>query len=214
MDGKEGKAEWAEAVGATALVCVLGSLALIAAGGWAWFAKFLDTSAPAWVQAVGSVGAIIATGWSVRRAHRLQQEQRSRDIEDEYTRLLEVAFFLVARVRQVAGKIQGYELPEPSGDSNRRAMQAELSALLDGFRRFEVHRLQQFDYVQSVLAGEGCARHLLSIIEADFRGHPAMRDNDLAYRADGITQSLEVHARLLDSAITARTGRAMDVTKI
>lgn len=206
MYGKEGKSEWAEAVGATALVCLLASLALIAAGGWTWFAKLLDTSAPAWVQAIGSVGAIFITGWSVRRAHRLQLEQRDRDSELDYTRTLDIAFHLVARVRVVATKIQGYEANGPSANANRRAMHAELSALLDGYRHFDAHRLQRYEYVRAVWAGDACARHLLSIIDAQFAPTALGRDNELGSQAAMVVNSLKSHIERLDEAMKARGG--------
>lgn len=75
MGDKEEPPEWAAAVGTTVLILILASLALIAAGGWAWFARMLESAAPAWVQAVGSVAAIfVAVGIPMR-----QQRQQKKD---------------------------------------------------------------------------------------------------------------------------------------
>ena len=50
------------AVGALALVCLFGGLALAIYPGWAAVGIWIDKgAAPAWVQAVGSIGAIIGT---------------------------------------------------------------------------------------------------------------------------------------------------------
>lgn len=53
---------WAAIVGALIILVIVGSIALVAAGGWAWFARFLESAAPAWVQAIGSIAAILITG--------------------------------------------------------------------------------------------------------------------------------------------------------
>jgi hypothetical protein len=53
-------ASWAPMFGAAILLTLLGSLALIAAGGWNWFATFLSTSASGWAQAIGGVLTVIA----------------------------------------------------------------------------------------------------------------------------------------------------------
>lgn len=203
MDGEK-RAEWPEVIGAVALVCTLASLALIAAGGWSWFAKFLESSAPAWVQAIGSVGAIFITGWAVLRAHRLQREQKAQEAEEEYIRMLDVAFHLVGRVRLIATKIQAFEMPGSSDVVSRRAMHAELTAWLDGFRRFDVHRLQLYEYVQAVLAGEAYARQLLSILDADFKIHPTRVTNELQTQAAMAAALLAPHLQRLDEALKSR----------
>lgn len=72
---KEEGPEWASALGASGLALLLVSLGLIAAGGWSWFANFLGSAAPAWVQAVGSVAAIgVAVAIPLR-----QQRQQKKD---------------------------------------------------------------------------------------------------------------------------------------
>jgi len=51
---------WAPAVGAAVLLVVVGSLALVAAGGWGWFSSFLAGTASNWAQAVGGILAVVA----------------------------------------------------------------------------------------------------------------------------------------------------------
>lgn len=51
---------WAPVVGAAVLLILLGSLALVAAGGWGWFAGFLSGTASNWAQAIGGILAVIA----------------------------------------------------------------------------------------------------------------------------------------------------------
>lgn len=67
-------------IGVLLVLCLLASFALTAAGGWEWFKKFALDSGPAWVQAFGSIAAIIATLAVIRIQH---QNQLNRDAEAE-----------------------------------------------------------------------------------------------------------------------------------
>lgn len=75
---------WAPAIGATILLIIFGSIALVAAGGWTWFSKFLESAAPAWVQAIGSVGAIAAAAAIFRMDKRIQAK-RDADMQSAST---------------------------------------------------------------------------------------------------------------------------------
>lgn len=71
---------WASALGVILVLSMFASLALIAAGGWPWFQKFLESSAASWTQAIGSIAAILAAVY-------LGQAQRASDRALERTRL-------------------------------------------------------------------------------------------------------------------------------
>ncbi|MFS2205366.1 hypothetical protein [Variovorax sp. Varisp36] len=202
---KESQPEWAEAVGAISLVCILASLALIAAGGWNWFAKFLETSAPAWVQAVGSVGAIIATGWGITRSHRLQQAQRKKDVEEDYIQLLAVAHLLVVQAKYAAAQTKAYEaLSFGNKDVARRSTHADLKALLDAYRRFDVHRLLRYEYIQSFLAGEAATRRMIAVLEAQLDPNGFFHGRGEKGQSDQLVEGLQIHADRLGDAIRAR----------
>ena len=212
MDGREGKSEWAEAVGAAALVCAVASLALVAAAGWSWFAKFLESSAAAWIQAIGSIVAIVATGWGVNRTHRLQLEQRKRDMEDAYTELLAVAHGLVLKTKHLATRMRLLETSDvsPLAESRQHTL-ADLTTLLDVYRRFDTNALLRFEYMQAFMAGESCARQLHKLVESQH--HPSMlgvRDITAIKFANLVESRLDEEAKKLADAITARfrDGRA------
>lgn len=82
--------EWAPAIGAIALVLLLFSLALVAAGGWVWFAAFLESSAAGWVQAVGSVAAILAAAWLASWQLRRTREAEAQARKERMQAMLEV----------------------------------------------------------------------------------------------------------------------------
>lgn len=91
---------WSSALGAAVVLSLIVLLALTAIGGWPWVAKFLESSAPAWIQAIGSVAAIIAAILIVQRQHVLETERRQsaeRSEQQRRARTLRVVFFSAAR---------------------------------------------------------------------------------------------------------------------
>lgn len=65
---------WVVAVGVLTVLCLVTTLGLVAAGGWLWFAKFLESAAANWVQAIGSIAAILAAGRFVNAQIRASQD--------------------------------------------------------------------------------------------------------------------------------------------
>ena len=102
---------WSGVVGATVVLTLLALIVLTAIGGWPWVAKFLESSAPAWIQAVGSVAAIIAAVLILQRQHLLEIERRRSAEHSELqrrARTLRVVFFSAARTcEDVAREISG-----------------------------------------------------------------------------------------------------------
>lgn len=75
MDQKDDTPVWAAPVGAFILILFLSCLALVAAGGWAWFAGFLVGSAPAWLQAGGALLALWVAVYIPIREKALQKKE-------------------------------------------------------------------------------------------------------------------------------------------
>jgi hypothetical protein len=75
--------EWVVILGTLVVLGLLASLGLIAAGGWEWFAKFLEGSAASWAQAVGGVAAVFAAfevgRAQIRAGRALEQTKRAAD---------------------------------------------------------------------------------------------------------------------------------------
>lgn len=91
---------WASAFGSAVVGSILVLLLFTAFAGWSWVAKFLESSAPAWIQAIGSVAAIVAALAVVQRQHSL--ELRRKEKEDltaqlRRARSLRVLFYSAAR---------------------------------------------------------------------------------------------------------------------
>ena len=88
---------WESAIGIVVVLMLLFSLALIAAGGWNWFKTLLESAAPAWIQAIGSVAAIIAATVIARRqsistAELAEKKQAAADVQK-----LKIVMALMAR---------------------------------------------------------------------------------------------------------------------
>lgn len=101
---------WAPALGAGLVLTLLSLIALTSIGGWPWVAKFLESSAPAWIQAIGSVAAIFAALLIVQRQHALEIERRrsaERSEQQRRARALRVVFFSAARACEDVARLIG-----------------------------------------------------------------------------------------------------------
>jgi hypothetical protein len=91
---------WSIAFGGTVVGAILLLIFLTAFAGWSWVAKFLESSAPVWIQAVGSVAAIIAALAVVQHQHTLELERKEKDdltAQLRRARSLRVLFYSAAR---------------------------------------------------------------------------------------------------------------------
>jgi len=101
---------WAPVFGSVVVGSILLLILATALAGWPWVESFLTSSAPAWIQAVGSVAAIVAALAVVQRQHSLELERREAD--DHTTQLrrartLRVIFLSAARVCEDAARAVG-----------------------------------------------------------------------------------------------------------
>lgn len=100
------KESWPGYIGGVILIIIFGTLALVAAGGWNWFAKFLEGSAPAWVQAVGSIFAIFAAVSIANKQHsrQLLKEEVANNLKEKHR--LDILYFSIESVRQTCSYIE------------------------------------------------------------------------------------------------------------
>ncbi len=73
---------WPAAIGALFIGGLLFAIGLVAAGGWTWFQRFPESSAPAWIQAIGSIAAILAAA-EIGQRQISGQRQLDRDRKDQ-----------------------------------------------------------------------------------------------------------------------------------
>ena len=70
---------WLETIGLLIVCSLLAGLVVTACGGWPWVGAWLNSSnASGWVQAIGSIGAIIGTMWAARHQVTKQAAEQER----------------------------------------------------------------------------------------------------------------------------------------
>ena len=93
------------ALGAIVVVLLFTSLGLIAAGGWTWFKGMLESAAPAWIQAIGSVAAIFAAAEIGRRQARAASDLEAKKQAAAETQKLKIVMALMARAYGLSNDI-------------------------------------------------------------------------------------------------------------
>ena len=207
---------------------MLGLLSAVAAliaviHGWSALSLWLqDKEAQAltgWIQALGSIAAIAATGWAVQRAHALQEQQRDEIERLDHTRLLEVVYQLVRGTAHTAKKIV-----EKTGDGKweggtrvprgtLEGLYAEISAIGPVLNGIDVIRLNQIEFVRAALAAKTMAARLSLEFETALRG--AQGEEHVAgglilRAADTTMELLAVHCRQMALIILGRGGKPRD----
>jgi hypothetical protein len=145
------------------IACLFASLGLIAAGGWNWFAGFLASSASGWVQAVGSIGAIVASIWLVGKQSHNDRERAREDAAAERFRYLDVALEPVGGAALVSKRIADNDFPHTTETFD--SMEADFGSLVSALASMDVTRLDGHDQVEAVLTSLGVARRLLADID-------------------------------------------------
>ena len=159
-----------------------------------------------WVQAWGSIGAIVGAMFAVHWAHRLQSRQKAREAYDSYTQFLEVLFQLVGAASQIAKKIYDCELSGNVTPDEYGAMRIELSAIRDSMRKIPMERFDRYEFIEAWLASDACVRKLLaSINQVGSPGYSKQLDpHYLRNVAHSMNLELQTRAKKLLDALSAR----------
>ena len=121
----------------------------------------LHPNMAAWVQAFGSIGAILMAVWSVNRSHELQTLAKNQEAFDENTRTLAVVFQLVGGAALIARKI--FDLGKnvrPTTSEELAMMGIELDAFADAVHRLDPSRLDRYEFIEAALVAEMMLRRL------------------------------------------------------
>ncbi len=88
-----------------------------------------DSNSPAWLQAIGSIVAIAATGWGVERSHRLTMRlAKARDLEAMLARLRPLEALLREMSKQVHETANNHNRPQKFFDETAPMLTEQLSA--------------------------------------------------------------------------------------
>lgn len=162
-----------------------------------------------WVQAWGSIFAIIAAVLVVLLGHRLQQCAKKREEEAAYTLRLEYAYQLIDGAAKVARNIVEFTGPGLIGDDDRRAMLVEVRAYCDAIQALDKSQLKTFTLLRAVLAGDALSRKLREDLAATFVDHAAivlLDKRQFVSKAEAIFGQLAEHGETIAIAIRDRRG--------
>jgi hypothetical protein len=119
--------QWAIALGAVVVAMLVASIGLVAAGGWAWFSRFLESAAPAWVQAIGSIAAIAAAAWLARDDRRVRRMDARVAAELMLTRAEATLVHAISAITPVANHLlDGPMVQSPQALTSWRSMEASV----------------------------------------------------------------------------------------
>lgn len=119
--------QWAIALGAIVVAMLVASIGLVAAGGWTWFSRFLESAAPAWVQAIGSIAAIAAAAWLARDDRRVRRMDAKVAAELMLTRAEATLVHAISAITPVASHLlEGPMVQTPNVFATWRSMEASV----------------------------------------------------------------------------------------
>ena len=173
------------------------------------FGYQLETSECAsWVQAWGSIGAILATAIGLGLTHWFARRRSNQASDAAETRFLEGLFQLVGGARGIATKISELEGQNPGTPHDRMRMHAELEAVRSALVRVDLSRLYRYEILASALVAESNVRMMISAIQWVTGPHFSVQleRGYLASVASQAVQSIDPHAARLRDLIEKRGG--------
>lgn len=117
-----------------------------------------DPAAPAWIQAFGSIGAILITGAGYTYAHRQETLRAERNRRQEDQEFLELCINLIAAVDGVLKKIN--ERSDPPRKDWYNTLQAEVETLIQTFGKLDINRASLYFVIEPIVVAETILRGL------------------------------------------------------
>lgn len=123
----------------------------------------------AWVQAWGSILAIVATVSTVAWQLRRQQKVKLAEEEAGYTRKLEYCYQLTSGAAKVSEKIVSFIGASGIGSRDGQAALAEVSVFCDAFTKFDPSSMRTTTLFHAALAADALTRLLRREVEDQMR---------------------------------------------
>jgi hypothetical protein len=162
---------WQGRIGVVIVVSILGALSITACGAWPWLVTWLEsTTAPAWVQAVGSVVAIAAGALAIR--WQVTQEARREVIREIRGSLQEVAqvraLVAAALAHAFADQVSCSSSELAKSRVKDQDAQAERAAIHVAFQQTHLDHIRAMNVRLAFIrarAADGSAKHMFSLLE-------------------------------------------------
>jgi len=175
---------------------VAGGIALIAA--WSQVLQWANTNAgiSSWVQAVGSILAIAATGWAVQRGHILTSEAAvKRDLADEVRKLSAIAS-CIFHCRAETESLKRYSAYLPYAESQMEPLKRHVQ-LLQSIQLLDIP-----DWVAAVAVGRAIS--LYSFLEDRLRAVKPIEPLDRQIKDDRVGHCKDVIAKFEECELMLR----------
>ena len=144
------KDSWPGYIGGLILIIIFGTLALVAAGGWNWFAKFLENSASAWVQAFGSIFAIFVAIYIANKQHarQLLKDTAANDLIQKHR--LDILYFSIENIRQTCSFIEE-KIDETNNPIILDSLKSMYISSRSGLEQFPILEIQNAQLALAIL---------------------------------------------------------------
>lgn len=126
---------------------------------------FNRSECASWVQAWGSILAILAAVLGVHLAHRLQLKQRAREEIEHRIRGVEILFQLLGGVKAATAKLHELAMLGNVSPYDRSMAIAELAVLEDALLRIDMAALDEFILIESWSMGTATVKQLSTLVQ-------------------------------------------------
>jgi len=179
-------------------------LVVCAAGAWWGYRSDLSGDKwAAWVQAVGSIGAILAAAGVVVSQHELELLRLHRESAARLQQLYEAAFQIIGGAAQVGAKAASWAGNQGQLISDLEPVHFELSVLVDALQKIDVMKFDRFVAIEAALVAKTAAGRLLMALSHALAS-PGMTNQhrlDLLTMIEDRNAELKQRATALDGVV-------------
>ncbi|WP_234192372.1 hypothetical protein [Pseudacidovorax sp. NFM-22] len=166
-----------------------------------------STECASWVQAWGSIAAILVAVAVFVAGHLIQRRSRIREEEATYTRQLEHAYQLIKGAARICRHVPEFIGPLGLRGADGQAMLAELHAYCDAFKKVDVSSMRTTNLFHAVLSGDALTRFITAQVEWFVKLDPTSLDDVVfgTYHVMAeLLRQLESHAETVAIALRER----------
>jgi hypothetical protein len=122
----------------------------------------------AWVQAFGSIGAVVAVGWATNKAHE-KERQLATDLKlQEWCGLLSSAIQLIGAVRGTAERVLDVATdPQKQSLHTLEMLALQMETCANALAKVDHLRFDTFKVIEPLIAAESCAKTMLNTLQIE-----------------------------------------------
>jgi len=175
----------------------------IAGAVWGYKLDLTSDKWASWVQAVGSIGAILAAAGVVVSQHELELARVRRESAAKLQQMYEAAFQIVGGAAQIGAKAASWAGNQGQLMADLEPVHYELSVLVDALHKIDVMKFDRFIAIEAALVAKVAGGRLLRSL-AHAIASPGMKNEDREHLLTAIgdrNAELKQRAQALDAII-------------